>query len=153
MRVTLVALSAGLFLCPAPAPAEDRIPRAVVRAEAVTLGAGRNVTLIYDVEPPLKVNDKAPRRVTVGARKLRPEPGPSPYQFQVLPADVTGGRVEVETDFFVCEDRADAPCFRRVVKFEVPILAEGEAGAPLELQTPHFAPSPAGPLPDSIENN
>jgi hypothetical protein len=97
-----------------------------------------SVVITYRVEAPRKVNAKSPKKLRIGARELRLAPGGAPAEAQVRPGDAVHGQVAVETEYFVCEDRVDAPCLRRSVRFALPVDPARAPDAIIRLETPVF---------------
>lgn len=120
---------------PAAAELADEAARAVT-LPAVTLAAQAEAVLYFDTAPGLKVNAKAPRRLHVGARKVRIPPGPAPVTFTVTPADAHRDHLWVDTEYYVCRLEPDAPCYLRAVRFDLPLRPGKDAVRHLEFRTP-----------------
>lgn len=128
----LAPLLAALLAAAEPPPEEA--PRAVT-LPAATLAPGAAITLRYAVAPGWKVNDRAPRRLRVGARRIKIAPGPAPVTF-ALEAGEAAAALRIETEYYVCRPEPDAPCYQRAVRFHIPRGAEKDALRQLELVTP-----------------
>ncbi len=115
-----------------PAP----LPPQTVRLDPISLEQKIPLTIVFDVEKPLKVNEQAPRSVAIGGDEKRLPPGGAPYETTVEPGDVDDGELRVVAEYYVCEDRPDALCLRRSATFVIPVDGDGRPVKRLELRTP-----------------
>lgn len=108
----------------------------IVSLDPIALRSATPFILHFDVDPPYKINPRAPRFVRIGERQVRLDLGTHAYSGTLLPSDVRDRRVVVGTEYYVCEEKAESVCLRRQVEFHVPIRPSARQPSRIDLRTP-----------------